>query len=288
MRCRCGAAAITYLKHVGRYLCGECFTRYYLQSVSRAIKKYGILRKGERLLVAVSGGKDSSAMAFSLKKLEYDFELFHVDLGIPHYSEECRKVVEELAEFLDAKLSIVELSEYGFTIADIKGRTCSACGTAKRYLMNRFARLQGFDVVATGHTAEDIASTYLRNVAGGAQEWVEKLKPRNDPFDAKIVARAKPVFAMSERENMLLVLANDVPFTPAECPYAPQPEWKEIIYDIERRKPGFAKNFARGLVRKPREFGEVRYCSVCGEVANSDVCAFCKLVRRYGSTSCRS
>lgn len=282
MKCRkCGRRAVAYLRAYGLALCENCYPEFYHGLVKRSIKKYGILRKEERILVAVSGGKDSSAMAAVLKDLGYEFEMLYIDLGIGDYSAESERAVKDLSERLDAALNVVRLKEYGFTISDIRRKsrrkTCSACGTAKRYIMNRFAREHGFDVVATGHTVEDIVSFYLKNVAGGAKVWVEKLMPRNDPFDAKIVARAKPLFEVSERENMLYVLIENLPYTAMECPYAPKPEWKEIVYEIERKKPGFAKNFVRGLLAEKQEFQETRYCKICGEVSSAEICAFCRL-----------
>jgi uncharacterized protein (TIGR00269 family) len=281
-RCRkCGRNAITYLKPYRLALCEKCYPDFYLRLLKRSIKKYRILRNGERILAAVSGGKDSSAMAASLKKLGYDVELFYIDLGINDYSTKSEEAVKALASQLEIPLNVERLKKYGFKISEIKRRTCSACGTAKRYLMNKFARLNGFDVVATGHTAEDITSFYLKNLAGGSKVWVEKLMPRNEPFDAKVVTRVKPLFEMSEKENTLYVITESIPFITEECPFAPQPEWKEIIYDIERRKPGFAKNFVRGLVREEEEL-EVNYCSECGEISSTEICAFCRLKKRYG------
>ena len=282
MKCRkCGGRAVAHLRAYGLALCENCYPEFYRGLVKRSIKKYGILRKEERILVAVSGGKDSSAMAAVLKDLGYEFEMLYIDLGIGDYSAESERAVKDLSERLDVALNVVRLKEYGFTISDIRRKsrrkTCSACGTAKRYIMNRFAREHGFDVVATGHTVEDIVSFYLKNVAGGAKVWVEKLMPRNDPFDAKIVARAKPLFEVSEKENMLYVLIENLPYTAMECPYAPKPEWKEIVYEIERKKPGFAKNFVRGLLAEKQEFQETRYCKICGEVSSAEICAFCRL-----------
>ncbi len=281
MKCRkCGRRAVTYLRAYGLALCEECYPEFYRGLVKRSIKKYGILKR-ERILVAVSGGKDSSAMAAVLKDLGYEFEMLYIDLGIGKYSVDSERVIRDLSARLGVELNIVRLADYGFTIDELRKRrrrkTCSACGTVKRYIMNRFAREHGFDVVATGHTVEDIVSFYLKNVAGGTKVWVEKLQPRNDPFDAKVVARAKPLFEISEKENMLYVLIDDIPFTSEECPYAPKPEWKEIVYEIERRKPGFAKNFVRGLLAERQEFRETRYCRICGEVSSTDVCAFCRL-----------
>jgi len=281
MKCKkCSKKAAIELKSYGIALCEKCYPEFYREIVRRSIKKFKILKSNERVLAAVSGGKDSSAMAKVLKDLGYDFEILYIDLGIEKYSAECEEAVRKLSEFLDVELNVVRLRDFGFTIDEIARRrkkTCSACGTAKRYIMNRFARENEFDVVATGHTAEDIVSFYFKNVAGGTKVWVEKLLPRNEPFDAKVVARAKPIFEMSEKENMLYVLVEKIPFTHSECPYSPSLEWKEIVYEIERRKPGFVKNFVRGLMKPAEGFGEIRYCKVCGEVSSGEVCAFCKL-----------
>lgn len=280
MKCRkCGGIAVANLKAYGIALCENCYIEFYLRLVKKSIKRFKILKNGEKILAAVSGGKDSSAMVAVLKDLGYNFEMLYIDLGIGEYSAESEKIVRELSETVDVNLNVVRLAEYGFTISDLRRKRrkeCSGCGIAKRYLMNRFARENGFDVIVTGHTVEDIVSFYLKNVSGGAKPWAEKLMPRNDPFDRKVVARAKPLFEISEKENMLYVLLKDIPFTLMECPYAPEPEWKEIIYEIERKKPGFSKNFVRGLLSKDEGF-EIRYCKICGEVTNRDVCAFCRL-----------
>lgn len=282
MKCKkCGRKAVANLKSYGLALCENCYNDFYVNLVKRSIKRFKVLKPDENVLAAVSGGKDSSAMAAALKELGYSMELLYIDLGIGKYSEELEKVVRKLSDFLDAGLNIVRLRDYGFTIDDVRRmsrrKTCSACGVVKRYVMNRFARERDFDVVATGHTAEDIASFYLKNVAGGTRVWVEKLMPRNDPFDEKIVARVKPLFEISEKENMLYVLTKKIPFTPVECPFAPNPDWKEIVYEIERKKPGFVKNFVRGLVKPSEKFEEVSYCKICGEVASGEICAFCRL-----------
>lgn len=286
MKCKkCGKRAVTSLRAYRLSLCGDCYLDFYRRLVERSINKYKILKKEEKILLAVSGGKDSSAMASVLSDLGFEFEMLYIDLGIGDYSKESKEKVEELSRILSAKLNVVELKEYGFTIPQVRGRVCSICGNAKRYIMNRFARENGFEVVATGHTAEDIASFYLKNIAGNQQAFAEKLLPRIEPFDAKVVAKARPLFEISEKENMLYTIIKGIPFKSGECPYAPKPEWKEIVYDIELRKPGFTKNFVRGLLNRDRKPMETRYCSICGEISSGEVCSFCKIRMRFSSQS---
>ncbi len=284
MRCKCGRKAVFHSKVYRITLCDECYPKFYVELVKRCIKRYGIIKKSEKILACVSGGKDSSAMAYALKELGYNLELFHIDLGIGEYSKESLKSVEELAESLDLNLNIVKLKDYGFTIDDVeRKKVCSACGIAKRYLMNRFAREKGFDVVATAHTCEDIILFFIKNMLSGNIDYISKLKPRIDAFD-KLVAKAKPLFERTEKENATLVLTLNIPFTPMECPHAPRDVWKEIIYDIELKKRGFKQNFVRAIVKLAEsirtEEWEVRYCKICGEVSNAEICSFCKLTKR--------
>lgn len=281
MKCKkCGKKAVASLRAYRISLCSECFIEFYTRLVKRSIRKYGILKNNDIILLAVSGGKDSAAMASVLRDLGYDFEMLYIDLGIGDYSRDSREKAERLSEILGVKLNTVSLSEYGVEIAKLKGRICSACGTAKRYIMNRFARENGFTVVATGHTAEDLVSFYLKNIAGGQRDYAEKLLPRIEPFDEKLVARAKPLFEVSEKENMIYAIVKKLPFKAEECPFAPKPEWKEIVYDIELRKPGFVKNFLRGLIQEKREM-DFRHCSICGEVSLGEICSFCRLRMKF-------
>jgi uncharacterized protein (TIGR00269 family) len=289
MKCkRCGKRAVVNLKQYRIALCESCYPNFYLELVKRSIKRFGIIKKNERVLACVSGGKDSSAMVFALKKLGYNVEVLHIDLGIGEYSAKSKKVVEELTEIIDVPLHVVELREFGFTIDDVDvKKVCSICGTAKRYIMNRFARLNGFDVVATGHTAEDMILFFFKNVLSGGIEWIPKLIPRSESFDERLVTRVRPLFDRSEKENMLFVLTSNLPFLVDECPYAPQDVWKEIIYDIELKKPGFKSNFVRGLIKlaksvKVEDDWSWTYCKECGEVSSSEVCAFCRYVKKFG------
>ena len=292
MKCRrCGRKAIEKLKAYGIALCSECYIGFYEELVERSIRRFRVIKRGERVLACISGGKDSSAMLGVLvalsERLGFEVEALHIDLGIKGYSDKSREISKKLCEMLGVEMNLVSLEEFGFTIDGVERRkVCSACGTVKRYLMNRYARLNGFSVIATGHTSEDIITFFFKNWLSGNFSWSEKFLPRTESFDEKIVTRIRPLYDRSEKENMLYVLCRKLPFLAESCPHAPQDEWKEIVYYIEGRKPGFKRNFVLNLAKYLLEREEKRkesygYCKLCGEVTTSDVCAFCKLVEMY-------
>ena len=287
IRCKfCGKPAVERLKQYRLSLCRDCFIQFYERQVERALKKYGVVRSGERVLACVSGGKDSSAMLAVLKELseKFDFSLeaLHIDLGIEKdsYSEKSLKTTEEICRLLEVELNVVDIADYGIRLESFGRKKCSACGTVKRYIMNRFARENGFDCISTGHTSDDIVAFFFRNWLSGNFDWSTKFLPRTEGFD-RIVTKIRPLYFLSEKENALYCVCRGLPFLMDSCPYAPEDEWKEIVYDIERRKPGFRRQFVINLVRylSRTDSGDVefKHCSICGEVTTSDVCAFCRL-----------
>ncbi len=293
LKCKfCGKPAIERLKQYRLSLCENCFVSFYERQVERTLKRYKVVRKGERVLACVSGGKDSSAMLAALKKLsknlDFSVEALHIDLGIKKddYSKKSLEVAEKVCRMLDVELSIVDVSEYGVSIESFGRKKCAACGTVKRYVMNRFARENGFDCVSTGHSSDDIVAFFFRNWLSGNFDWSTKFLPRTEGFD-KVVTRIRPLYFLSERENALYCVCSKIPFLSDSCPYSPDDEWKEIVYEIERRKPGFRRQFVTNLVKYLKENseekrGEFKYCKLCGEVTTSDVCAFCRLREKSG------
>jgi uncharacterized protein (TIGR00269 family) len=293
LKCRfCGKQAVERLRQYRLSLCRECYVKFYERQVERTLKKYRVVKPEEKVLACISGGKDSSAMLTVMSKLSrtlnFELEALFIDLNIKNYSEKSFNLVKKLCRNLDVNLNIVKTVDYGVDLNKVQRRkVCSACGTVKRYVMNRFARENGFDCVATGHTSDDIVAFFFKNWLSGNLRWSTKFLPRTDGFD-KVVTKIRPLYLLSERENALYCICKGLPFMSENCPHAPErDEWKDIIYEIERKKPGFRRSFVTNLIRYLtltfEDIQEYKYCKLCGEVTTSDICAFCKLRERKNS-----
>ncbi len=289
IRCKkCGKKAVVRLRDYRISLCENCYVSFYEQLVERSIRKFNVIRNGDRILAAVSGGKDSVSMVSVLstlsKKMGFELEILHIDLGIKNYSKNLERIVKVVSEILELNLNVVRIKDFGFTLDDIEmKKKCSACGTVKRYLMNKTARDLKFNVVSTGHTSEDLIEFFFKNTLSGNFDLNLKLVPRIEGFDKKMVTKIRPLFDRTEKENMLYVICKKLPFSTEVCPYAPSRDWKEIIYYIEYKKPGFKRMFITNLSKfmKPEFRGEYNYCEKCGEITTGKICSFCKLVLKY-------
>src|SRR5437763_13874853 len=124
MRCRkCPNKAVLGIPRHHSALCGTCLTDFVSEQVARAIKEEGMFAKGDRVLVAVSGGKDSLTLLDVLHRLGYDVAGLYVDLGIGEYSRVSKSKVERFTQTRGITLHACELLEKrGGGINDLSDR----------------------------------------------------------------------------------------------------------------------------------------------------------------------
>ncbi|MFA4028640.1 MAG: hypothetical protein GDYSWBUE_000665 [Candidatus Fervidibacterota bacterium] len=295
----CPSKAVIYMRQHRLALCKDCYVQWFVKQTQRSISELKMLRKGERVLVAVSGGKDSLSLWHVLCGLGYDAEGLYIDLGIDSigYSEKSKMYAMQLADRLMRPLNIVSVSgSVGKAIPQLVRRSdrspCSLCGLVKRYIMNRFAVEGGFDVLATGHNLDDEVSTLLSNVLHWQVGYLARQSPvlmERDGF----VRRIKPLYRFTEKETALYALLNGIAYIEDECPYSVEATTiflKGILNQIEERMPGtklqFYNNFlvhARGLFeREQAPKVQLKPCSICSMPTAEDVCAFCRAVEKVG------
>lgn len=287
MKCRfCESEAYIRLHYPKMLLCREHFIEYFERKVRRTIERYKLLKPDEKILVVISGGKDSAVTAYVLKKLGYSIECLHINLGIGEYSEESEEHAKRQCELIGAKLHIVRIRELlGAGIGELKTRrpTCSYCGITKRYIFNRFAYENGFDAVATGHNLDDEVSFIFSNIMHWNTDYLGKQGPLL-PGEGRFVKKVKPLYELTEREVVYYALAVGLEYIVHECPHARGAttiEYKEILNAMEEKRPGTKINFIKGFLRKKhlfeRELTKLKECKVCGMPAQGEKCSFCRV-----------
>jgi uncharacterized protein (TIGR00269 family) len=292
MKCRrCGGGAVIELRRHNAAFCAPDFLGFFRNQVREAIRRHQMLQRDERVLVAVSGGKDSLALWDVLLEEGYATTGLYLDLGIYDYSVESRGKCEAFAAARDVPLLVSRVAEeVGAPVPVIQRVTrrppCSGCGLSKRYLMNKAALEHGFPVVATGHNLDDEAATLF----GSVLHWQTDALPRQSPMlpstHPKLVRRVKPLYRLSERETAAYAFLRGIDYIVEECPFAKGATsilHKETLNRLEEASPGAKHNFLFGFLDKARaaferaEAVDLHECVRCGQVTTGTVCAFCKL-----------
>jgi uncharacterized protein (TIGR00269 family) len=286
--------------------------------VSRTIDAYSMISPGERVLVAVSGGKDSLALWDLLLDLGIAADGLYLGLGIgasehaaggrpatesgddtgSGYSAESGRYAKAFAERRGARLVEIDLPrDFGYDIptgaAAARRVPCSACGLSKRHLFNRAALEGGYDVIATGHNLDDEAAVLFGNVLRWDLAYLGRQHPVL-PASAGFARKVKPLIRLAERETAAYCVLQGIDYIVEECPMAAGNRhlgYKAALNEIESASPGSKAAFYFGFLDRvsplvaevaAQEKEGLHPCPGCGSPTVSDLCAFCKLVDRAG------
>ena len=295
MKCTaCKAPAVIDLRRHNANFCTEHFLRLCRDQVVKAIKDFSMLEPSDRVLVAVSGGKDSLAVWDILLDLGYQADGFYIGLGIGEYSDESGRYARDFAQSRGATLVQVDLrDEYGYDIPTgsraARRAPCSACGLSKRHLFDKAAIDGGYDAIATGHNLDDEAAVLFGNVLHWHTEYLARqapVLPARDGFPKKI----KPLVRLGEREMAAYCVLRGIDYIVEECPMAAgnrHLRYKDALNQIEAGSPGAKFDFFHGFLARAAQNFELDpdeitlgSCANCGAPCSTEVCAFCRLVQR--------
>jgi len=269
--------------------CAEHFLAMFTGQVERAIRRFEMMRPSDRVLLAVSGGKDSLALWDVLLGSGYDVSGLYLGLGIGTYSDRSLAATETFARARGADLITIDLERaHGFDVPTAGRRgsrsTCAVCGLSKRYVFNRAALEGGFDVVATGHNLDDEAATLLGNTLRWQTEAIARQSPVLPPRDG-MVKKVKPLHRLSELETAAYAFLRGIDYVVEECPLVAgntQLRYKEALDAIERSSPGAKAQFYLGYLDRgmalfaSQDRAELRPCERCGQPTTGRFCAFCR------------
>lgn len=302
MKCRkCSTQAVVNMRQHKLPLCADHFLEWIPEQTQRFIVKYDMFDDSAKILVAVSGGKDSLALWDVLNHLGYQTQGLYIGLGIEAeggYSDRSQVFCQTFAENHRLALHVINIEEeYGATIPAAaefsnrgKDKPCSVCGLTKRYVMNRYASEGGFDVLVTGHNLDDEAAVLF----GNTLNWQTGYLARQGPvLKAKqnLVRKAKPFCRIYERETAAYAFLRGIDYIQDECPYADGAKsiyYKDLLNDMEVDRPGVKLNFYLSFLRakekivfpsaQPDFESQTSTCTECGQPTTAPrLCAFCRL-----------
>lgn len=179
--CLCGIErALIKRPKTGQTICRSCFFQVFEEEIHGTITKSQLFRRGDRVAIAVSGGKDSTVLAYTMKALneryDYGLDLFllSVDEGIRGYRDDSLESVKRNQQEYGLPLTIVSYASLysGWSMDAIVEKiglknNCTYCGVFRRQALDRAAMKLKADCIVTGHNADDMAETVLMNLLRG-------------------------------------------------------------------------------------------------------------------------
>jgi len=267
------------------------------KKIGKAIKDYGLFSKKEKILVACSGGKDSTTILYLLHKWGYNAEALMIDLLIGKWSERNLENVKKFCKGQGIKLHIASIrKEMGYSICYIRSciqarskfTNCTICGVIKRWLLNKKARELGAKKLVTGHNLDDEAESVLMNIFKGNPGLSAGLGPIAGTAGSGFVKRVKPLYFCTNSEIREYSQAMGFPVVYEPCPCsegAYRKQIRAIIKEIEQDEPMIRQKLVKGFlkilprIKKGMPEEKIRLCKSCGEPSRNEICRKCQMMR---------
>jgi tRNA 2-thiocytidine biosynthesis protein TtcA len=219
--------------------------------VGKAIHRYGLIQDGDRVLVGVSGGKDSFTLLCLLHErrrrvpIHYELIPVHIDLG---FGSDRSKVLKDFFEEEGLRYHI-EYTEIGLK-ANSPGNwenPCFLCSWERRKTLFQLAHRFRCNKIALGHHKDDVIETLLLNIFYSAE--MSTMLPLQPLFKGKITL-IRPLALVEEKNIERFAKERNLPFGPSGCPASGKTKRKEIkdlLKILEKSNPKIKGNIFRAL-----------------------------------------
>ncbi|MEM2956500.1 MAG: TIGR00269 family protein [Candidatus Pacearchaeota archaeon] len=268
------------------------------KKVRQIIQKYRLVNKKDKVIVAVSGGKDSMTVLYLLNKFGYNVSALHINLEMGRWSEAHLKNIQKFCSELKIPLYVYSVrKEFGRSMCYIKNivksrvklQDCTICGIIRRWLINKKARRLGATKIATGHNLDDAAQTVLMNYFKGNLF----IGLNEGPYvgviqDKKFVQRVKPLYFIPEKDVENYSKSQKFPVIYERCPCvvnAYRHKIRQMLNEIEKKNPRIKENIVKSFLsllpslRKKILAGKPLYCKLCGEPGRNEICKACSIMQ---------
>jgi len=227
--------------------------KHILGHVRRAIEDYNMIEEGDKIAVALSGGKDSITLLKALKNLQifypkhFDLITISVNPGFDFFDE---NFLINLCKTIDVPLFIEKYDIKTIVFNDrCEKNPCSLCANLRRGILNTSAKREGCNKLALGHNQDDVLETFLMNFfyAGNLSTF----GPINYMNRSEITA-IRPLIYVTEKETKNYIKRSGLSVMPKVCPMdgnSTREDMKKLIYSLSLKLPYIRSNMLGAIER---------------------------------------
>ncbi|MFX1393323.1 MAG: ATP-binding protein [Promethearchaeota archaeon] len=305
----CPNSIIIDRKYSGERLCPECFEKSIEKIIYKTISKFKMFKPHDKIVVALSGGKDSTTLLYNLIKIQeksYHSEpliALIIDEGIKDYRENSIKLASLFCKKYDIEHKVISFKEkIGKTldeIINIKKELpeykygCNYCALIRRRLLNDGARELGGTILAMGHNLTDIAETYLMNILYKRLTLISNqyfFKQENQNTSRFFIKKVMPLIKIPEEEIFLYANIKKFNYYPSHCPYREKdPILRKRVLGFIQDCKKYSPEIEFNLLNCFMELSEILYnfydekphnfCQKCAYPSgNSKLCSYCNFI----------
>ena len=224
-----------------------------LKPVGRAIKDFGMIKEGDKVLLAVSGGKDSLSLFHLLRHFQRHAPI-HFDLGVVTIDPQVEgfepQALKSFFKKFDTPYFFEEFPILEQAKESMKGDSyCSFCARIKRGLMYKVARLEGYNVLALGQHLDDLSESLMMSMCHNGKIQTMKAHYINDAKDLRVI---RPMAYVRERQLADFAATANLPVIADSCPACftmptERDHFKQWLLTEEKRTPNLYKNLLSAM-----------------------------------------
>ena len=224
-----------------------------LSKMRKAIEDYNMIEEGDKIAVALSGGKDSVTLLYALKNLQifypkkFDLIAITVNPGFDGFNTE---ILENIAKNVGVEL-VIAPSDIKAIVFDVRKEKnpCSLCANLRRGVINSIAIREGCNKIALGHNQDDVLETFLLNLLYTGN--IGTFSPKSY-MDRSKITLIRPLVYTPEKEIRRFVRKNNIDVMPKVCPMdgtSKREDMKNLIYTLSKNIPMIRANLFGAIQR---------------------------------------
>lgn len=229
-----------------------------LSYMRKAIEDYNMIEEGDKIAVALSGGKDSISMLMGLKNLQRfypkKFELIAISIN-PGFEFFNKELLQKTCDNINVPLFIEDtnIKEIVFDVRKEKN-PCSLCANFRRGALNSVAIREGCNKIALGHNEDDVLETFMLNLLYTGS--INTFSPMSY-MDRSKMTLIRPLIYAPEKYIKSFVRRNNIEVMKKVCPMdgvSKREDMKKMINDLRIDIPHIRANLYGAIKRNIKEW----------------------------------